>query len=162
MQFIHDASDMSSIADCSYDFLVASHILEHVANPLAALVEFRRVLKPKGAILILVPNRELTFDHRRPFTTMAHLEEDWLAKRDESDLTHLDEILALHDMSMDVAIDTLDEFRERSLRNFENRCLHHHVFSLGVLEEAFHRTQLRPAYSLDRWENHLLIFGYKA
>ncbi|HEX6770824.1 MAG TPA: class I SAM-dependent methyltransferase, partial [Acidobacteriaceae bacterium] len=61
-QYIHDATNLSSIADGSYDFLLASHILEHVANPLRALREFRRVLKPKGHALILVPNRVLTFD----------------------------------------------------------------------------------------------------
>jgi SAM-dependent methyltransferase len=65
MQCIHDAIDLASIPDGSYEFLLASHIPEHVANPLRALEEFHRVLKPKGFMLITVPDRLHTFDHRR-------------------------------------------------------------------------------------------------
>jgi len=161
MQYIDDATGLTSIADNTYDFLLASHILEHVANPLRALEEFRRVLKPKGAILVILPNQLYTFDHRRPLTTMAHLEEDWLAHRGEDDMTHLDEILTLHDLSMDPLAGTPQALRERSLRNAENRCLHQHVFSLEVMEKAFRKAGLRPVYSSQLLVPHLLTFGYK-
>jgi SAM-dependent methyltransferase len=160
MQYIHDATDLSSIADNAYDFLLASHILEHVANPLGALEEFRRVLKPRGHILVLVPNRTYTFDHHRPFTTFEHLEEDRAANRDEHDLTHLAEILALHDLAMDPPAGTPAEFRERCLLNFENRCMHH-VFDVGVLERALSAAGFRPRYCSERWDHHVLGFGRK-
>ena len=160
LQYILDATDLASIADCTYDFLLASHILEHVANPLRALEEFRRVLKPRGSVLVLVPNRIHTFDHRRPFTTFAHLQLDSAAQQDEGDLTHIDEILALHDLSMDAPAGTLDQFRERCMRNRENRCVHHHVFSMEVLTQAFHAVDLHPLYRVE-WANHLMIFGQK-
>jgi len=44
------------------------------------------------------------------------------------DLTHLPEILLMHDLSMDRSAGTREAFRERSQKNFTNRCLHHHVF----------------------------------
>jgi hypothetical protein len=47
---------------------------------------------------------------------------------DEHDLTHISEVLDLTDLSRDPATGTKNEFLARSLRNFENRCLHHHVF----------------------------------
>ena len=56
--------------------------------------------------------------------------EDFTRNTQEDDLTHLEEILSLHDLKMDPAAGTPDNFRERSLRNFENRCLHHHVFDV--------------------------------
>ncbi len=161
LQYIHDATDLASIKDRAYDFLLASHILEHVANPLRALEEFRRVLKPNGSIVVLVPNRVHTFDHRRPVTTFAHLLQDKVAQQDEGDLTHVEEILALHDLSMDTPAGTLDQFRERCLLNRENRCIHHHVFSLDVLQQAFREVHLRPLYRTE-WANHLMIFGKKA
>ena len=161
LQYIHDATDLASIADSTYDFLLASHILEHVANPLKALTEFHRVLKPRGSVIVLVPNRAHTFDHRRPYTTFAHLQQDMAAQQHEGDLTHIDEILALHDLSMDAPAGTLDQFRERCLRNRENRCLHHHVFTLDVLEQAFREVRLRPRYRAE-WANHLMLFGQKA
>jgi SAM-dependent methyltransferase len=161
-QYIHDATTLSFIADGTYDFLLASHILEHVANPLRALAEFHRVLKPKGYALVLVPNQVHTFDRRRPVTTFSHLQADLAAQTDESDLTHLEEILALHDLEMDKAAGSLEEFRERCLRNAEVRCMHHHVFSLDLLEQALRHAGFRPLYSNGLWENHLLIFACRA
>jgi SAM-dependent methyltransferase len=158
-QYIHDATALSSIADGTYDFLLASHILEHVANPLRALEEFHRVLKPRGWALVLVPNQVHTFDHRRPVTTFAHLQSDLEAGTDESDRTHLEEIVALHDLKRDKPAGSIEEFRERCLRNAELRCMHHHVFSLDLLEEALRHARFRPLYRIGSWENHLLVFA---
>ena len=50
-------------------------------------------------------------------------------------LTHLEEILALHDLSRDPGGGDADNFRRRSLDNFRNRTLHHHVFDLAVIRQ---------------------------
>jgi hypothetical protein len=42
-QFIADAPDLSGIATGRYDFLLPSNCLEHVANPVKASVEWKRV-----------------------------------------------------------------------------------------------------------------------
>jgi SAM-dependent methyltransferase len=162
MQYIHDATDLASIPDGSYEFLLASHILEHVANPLRALEEFHRVLKPKGFMLIAVPDRLHTFDHRRPVTTFAHLEADLAAGTDESDMTHLDEILALHDLEMDPRAGSPEEFRERCLRNREERCMHHHVFDMSLLDRSLRHAEFRPLYRTEAWRLHLLIFARRS
>ena len=60
--------------------------------------------------------------------------EDFNTKVDESDLTHLDEILNLHDRSMDIESGTKKEFKDRSILNLENRCLHHHVFNIPLIK----------------------------
>jgi SAM-dependent methyltransferase len=159
MQYIHDATDLGSIADGSYDFLLASHILEHVANPLRALAEFHRVAKPGGYLLIAVPDRKYTFDHRRPVTTFAHLETDLAANTGESDMTHLEEILALHDLEMDKPAGSPEQFRARCLHNAEVRCMHHHVFDLELLDRALRHNGFSPLYGTDAWEMHVLIFA---
>jgi len=61
-------------------------------------------------------------------TPLAHLIEDFERRMGEVDWTHLDEILHLHDLSKDPEAGDHQSFTERSRRNFENRCLHHHVF----------------------------------
>lgn len=40
----------------SFDYVRASHSLEHMSNPHAVLEEMHRVLKPEGKLLIAVPN----------------------------------------------------------------------------------------------------------
>ncbi len=162
LQYIHNATDLAAITDASYDFLLASHILEHVANPLRALQEFHRVVRPNGSLLIAVPNQLHSFDHRRPLTTFAHLEADLAANTGESDMTHLEEILALHDLEMDKPAGSPEEFRARCLRNREARCMHHHVFDLALLDRALRWVGFRPLYGTDVWGIHVLIFARRA
>ncbi len=132
-QYLREATDLHGVPDATYDFVLSSHCLEHVANPLAALAEWRRIVRPGGALILLLPDRVCTFDHRRPVTTLAHLQADLANRTGEDDLTHLDEILALHDLRRDPWAGTADAFRARSERNAANRCLHHHVFDLDLM-----------------------------
>jgi SAM-dependent methyltransferase len=134
-QFISEASDLSEIPTAGYDFMLSSNCLEHVANPIKALTEWKRVIKDDGALILVLPNKESNFDHRRPTTKFEHLLDDFAHDVGEDDLTHLDEILALHDLPMDPPAGDLEHFRQRSLKNFENRTLHHHVFDVPVIEE---------------------------
>ena len=50
---------------CSLDFLIASHVLEHLPFPLAALRHWYEVLKPDGVLLLKIPDKRYTFDVRR-------------------------------------------------------------------------------------------------
>ena len=123
-----EATELRDIANASYDYVLAAHCLEHIANPVRALREWMRVTKPGGRIVVVLPNGRKTFDRQRPLTTVAHMMEDFDRCVGEDDLTHLPEILKLHDFSLDRRAGTPEEFKERGLRNFEYRCLHHHVF----------------------------------
>lgn len=127
-QFVVEASCLQGIADESYDFVLSSHCIEHLANPLQGLSEWIRILKDGGLLVLVVPHKDGTFDHHRPVTTLTHMIQDFDAEMQEDDMTHLDEILRLHDLRMDYRAGDLETFRERSLHNFENRCLHQHVF----------------------------------
>lgn len=135
-QFISEASDLSAVADACYDYVLSSHCIEHLANPLKALTEWRRVLKPGGLLLLVLPHKDGTFDHRRPVTPFEHLLSDHEVDMPESDLTHLQEILQLHDLERDPWAGGPDAFRERSLRNAENRGLHQHVFDTRLAVRA--------------------------
>lgn len=142
-QFILDATDLSSLPERSYDFVVSSNNLEHIANPLRALNEWRRLLKPGGHLLLVLPRKESNFDHRREITPFAHLLDDFERGTDEHDLTHLDEILDRHDYAMTPESPDRESLRERGSSNFENRCLHHHVFDLPLTERMLGHVGLR-------------------
>lgn len=75
----------------SLDYVVASHVLEHVANPVAALAEWLRVLKPGGLIYLVVPDRRQTWDHTRPLTSVDHLLDDYARGTTACDPTHIDD-----------------------------------------------------------------------
>ena len=90
-------------------------------------------------MLLIVPHKDGTFDHKRPVTSIEHLLADFQQGVKEDDLTHLQEILELHDLSRDPGAGTFAAFKARSEQNIQNRCLHHHVFdSTLVVRVADH------------------------
>ncbi|MDQ6775573.1 MAG: class I SAM-dependent methyltransferase [Actinomycetota bacterium] len=127
------------VEDCAYDAVLASHVIEHLADPVSALREWSRATKPGGALLVVVPHKDGTFDHRRPATTIEHLLEDAEKRMPETDLSHLDEILRLHDRLLDPQAGSAEQFAARSRDNARHRALHHHVFvsrTVGLMCEA--------------------------
>jgi SAM-dependent methyltransferase len=70
------AERLSMLADGSQDFVVASHMLEHTEDPIAALSEWHRVLRPGGCLYLCLPDKRGTFDRDRERTTLEHLVED--------------------------------------------------------------------------------------
>lgn len=136
-QYVADATNLSGIKSREYDFILSSNCLEHVANPLKAVKEWKRVLRPGGMFVLILPKKESNFDHKRPITKFEHLLDDYNRNRAEDDLTHLEEILALHDLSRDPPAGDFETFKKRSLDNFNNRTLHHHVFDGDLMRKVF-------------------------
>jgi SAM-dependent methyltransferase len=52
---IVDITDMALYADGSFDFLICSHVLEHVSDDRRALRELYRILAPSGRAIIMTP-----------------------------------------------------------------------------------------------------------
>lgn len=136
-QFILEATNLGKIKKNTYDFVLSSNNLEHIANPLRAIWEFRRVLKPKGLLLLVVPRKESNFDRLRQTTDFSHLLEDYNKKIPESDLSHLPEIIKYHDYRLSPLVGSKEDFKKRGQKNFKFRCLHHHVFDLDLLKKTF-------------------------
>jgi len=74
-----DSDGLAPIADESFDVVIASHLLEHLANPLAAMAECRRVLRPGGRLVLILPDRTQTFDRGREPTAVAHVMSEYAA-----------------------------------------------------------------------------------
>jgi SAM-dependent methyltransferase len=160
-QYISEAVDLNEISSGQYDFVLSSHTIEHIANPVKALHEWIRVVKDNGTLIIIFPHKDGTFDHRREITSLAHMIEDFKKGTDENDLTHLDEILELHDLEMDPQAGTFEEFKSRSLKNFENRCLHHHVFNTYSAVKLIDYVQLKILSAEAVLPHHIIVVARK-
>jgi len=55
------------------DYVVASHVVEHVPDLLGWLAALRRVLRPGGEIRLVVPDKRFCFDCHRAETTLADI-----------------------------------------------------------------------------------------
>jgi SAM-dependent methyltransferase len=73
---IGSAEDLSAFEDCSLDFVIANHLLEHLEDPIGGLLEFARVLKPGGVLYLGLPDQRRTFDRERELTSVEHLLRD--------------------------------------------------------------------------------------
>lgn len=133
-----DAVDLSRIETASYDVLLSSHNLEHIANPLRAMKEWARVVKPGGHIILVLPEKSCCFDHRREYTPFETIYDKYHRRVGEDNLDSLPEILRLHDLTQDPAAGNFEQFTRRSLDNFQNRCLHHHVFNRELVVAMAH------------------------
>ena len=89
-----NAEGLAPINDDSQDFAIASHVLEHLANPLRMLCELHRVVRPGGAVLIFLPDRHNTFDKDREPTPLDHLVEEFEAGVTEVDDAHIEDFIS--------------------------------------------------------------------
>jgi len=54
-----DAQFMASVPNNSFDWVHSSHCLEHMHDPMEALKNWSRILKPGGHMILLVPDEDL-------------------------------------------------------------------------------------------------------
>jgi len=160
-QYIREAVDLRGLESEKYDVILSSHCIEHVANPLKAIAEWLRVLKTDGLFVLVVPHKDGTFDHKRPVTPWEHLVDDFERAVAEDDLTHLPEILELHDLAMDPPAGDHESFRRRSLKNVDNRCLHQHVFDTNLVVRLIDHFKLRILDVQTELPYHIIILAQK-
>lgn len=58
-------------ASAAFDYVVASHVLEHLPNPIAFLQDCAALLRPGGRLALALPDHRFCFDHARPLTTFG-------------------------------------------------------------------------------------------
>ena len=76
---IWGAKPLKESLDREIDFVIASHVVEHVPDLIAWLNELHSVLSPSGDIRLAVPDRRFTFDFLRRETQLAEVLAAYLA-----------------------------------------------------------------------------------
>jgi SAM-dependent methyltransferase len=77
----------------SFDYVIASHLLEHLAQPFRMLDEIHRVLRIGGKAIIFLPDRRRTFDWKRGVETFEHFSSEYLDNDPEVSNTDLFDFL---------------------------------------------------------------------
>jgi SAM-dependent methyltransferase len=155
-QYIAEGTFLNQIKNHTYEFVLSCNNLEHIANPIKSLLEWKRVIKQGGTMILILPRKESNFDHNRSITSFNHLKNDFENNTGEDDLTHLEEILELHDLKRDSHAGSFADFKKRSQDNFENRSLHHHVFDILLLEEMINYIAMKVLISYSSPTDHFI------
>jgi SAM-dependent methyltransferase len=69
---VADASHLP-FKDKSLDYVISSHMIEHIFDPIGALKEWLRVIKRGGFIFSIVPFKDAIPEETRPLTTIEEL-----------------------------------------------------------------------------------------
>jgi SAM-dependent methyltransferase len=89
VDYVSDAHDLPKIEGSSLDYVCASHVLEHLTDPIKAISEWLRILKPGGILWLRIPDKRKTFDRNRERTKLSHLIDDFKKSVPVDDPTHV-------------------------------------------------------------------------
>lgn len=88
VEIVSAAETLTALADESCDFVIANHVIEHTRNPIGAIENMFRVLKPQGILYLALPDKRFTFDATRAVTSYEHLQRDYSESPDWSEAEH--------------------------------------------------------------------------
>jgi SAM-dependent methyltransferase len=81
VDFVVNGGNMLEVVNETFDYIVASHVFEHVPNPILWLEEMAALLNCGGLLCMAVPDRRYTFDLIRPQTSVGEMLEAYFTKR---------------------------------------------------------------------------------
>lgn len=158
---IDNAETLGSIRNECQDFIIASHLIEHLENPLLAISNWFRVLKENGILYLAVPNKEKTFDVNRPVTSVKHLYRDYMEGPQTSIRQHYEEWVCLESNKpkedVEREVDSLIE---------QNHNIHFHVWDPPAFFQLLHFCidELHLPISVEHFEvigNEILVIIQK-
>jgi len=130
--------------------VIANHLIEHTENPILALKNWVRVLKPGGRLFVTAPNKDSTFDRDRPVTEIQHLLQDYEGNAQNGKKDHFEEWVRLVDKITDAEVD--HEVRRLMTIDYS---IHFHVWDspafLNLLEYC--KNNLGMPFEIFRFKN---------
>jgi ubiquinone/menaquinone biosynthesis C-methylase UbiE len=80
--------------DAPFDYVVASHVIEHVPDLIGWLKEIHAVLNPGGVLTLAIPDKRCCFDFHRPLTQATSAIEAYLERRRKPSSAQIFEFLS--------------------------------------------------------------------
>jgi len=81
---VYATAEVLPVASGALDFLLASHVIEHMPDTIRTLGEWDRALRVGGIAFLIVPHQERTFDRERPRTELCHHLADFALQTSEA------------------------------------------------------------------------------
>lgn len=97
-----------SLQEClngrQFDYVIASHVIEHVPDLITWLEEIESILKPNGTLRVVVPDRRFTFDYLRRETRLCDVANAYVLKaRTPLPIAILDHITSVRQVDLQAA-----------------------------------------------------------
>lgn len=138
-----DDGDLGRFERHSFDFIILSHVLEHLSNPLLTIEQVFRILRPGGLAVIAIPDMRFTFDAKRELTSWKHLWSDYINKVTvSSDDHYIDFLRSASPFVFQEPPENLPHHIERARQRRE----HSHVWTSSTFKE--HLQQALAAFNV--------------
>lgn len=144
----NNVEEFISNHDSTYDIIISSHTVEHIANPIKILKLWKKLLNSNGIMIHILPEKSRTSDYLRPITMFKKLKLKYINKTDEDDNSEIPEILqyigncCTWNKNILLTEEEISTQKEQLMYYFNNpsiikktRPLHHHVYDFSLLSE---------------------------
>jgi SAM-dependent methyltransferase len=141
--------------DQRFDFLFSSHCLEHCPDTIRTLLEWRRVVRTGGYLVLILPHVSRTFDRGRVITDLAHHINDYETHADLADQTHWDEFESISVRAADhYWLDFPESYLPDGHLNrrwlAEHGLIHYHVWTTHEMLDLLKYIGCRVLFSKDK------------
>lgn len=76
-----------------YDYVISSHVIEHIPDLVTHFHEVSQILNPSGLFGLIVPDKTLCFDFSKPHSTIGQILQAYIEKRTKPPIaSYIDEI----------------------------------------------------------------------
>lgn len=130
-----DRDGLKLIPDKDFDFVIASHLLEHLAQPFRILDEIWHKLSLGGLCVLFLPDRRRTFDRKRTCPNFDHFLHEYL---ENSSQVNEDD---LHDYLLKVENYPWDREMNEFVKRHLERSIHVHAWTDFEFVELLSRMQ---------------------
>lgn len=150
VDIIADGERLESISDSTQDFVIANHFVEHCQNPIGAVLNMFRVLKPGGILYLAIPDKRCCFDSDRPVTSLEHIMRDYVEGPEWSRRQHFEEWARL----VNKAADETDVEHQVAELTRINYSIHFHVWTPFEMLEFILALRNMTAFEIDLYLRH--------
>lgn len=139
-----DKDNYANLLDYKFDFFIANHVIEHLANPIKFLEKLERVMKKDSYLYLAIPDKEYTLDYDRNLTTWNHLYEEYINQTTQVTKEHIEDFI------FNVKNPAMEELKDKKklkkmyknwfkrifiLRKHRKRSIHVHVWNQQSFNE---------------------------
>lgn len=145
---------MDGIGPESIDFIISSHVIEHVPRTIQAFQRSYLSLKRGGILFMAIPHYLHTFDKNRDLTTIDHFIQDYTCYSDSKNIEHLIDNIENVDFIRGAALERglLATYREISA-GAPSLDMHYHTFAesnIGSILDWFDK-------NIEKWRSRIII-----
>lgn len=134
----------------AFDFVINSHVLEHVTNPGRQIEEWLRIIKPGGILYMIVPDKNFCFDRRRDVTPVEHLMAEYDENVSVTSIDHYRDYIVNTNGEDGMNRDTSEEYIQAC---FEAQgSIHVHTFTPESIQEFFAALSKKLPFELAHFE----------